>query len=216
MNEAIFMRDPEFQIPDYDSVIKQVKKLIAVCREKIRANKNEAIHDFNQIFERELDAILDNLVVINHFHASARCLRAALELVAKNICISGGYGEKTGLCELSFADKYKVRKLTWKNESPLLNFVRAEIISEELFSNFRETYGNLSKYVHYRITYELAHTRPDLIKNEQWYAKAAWLVSQKGRNGRDVKATMIEYTLVPALEVLNDLLDVCRNGPYYL
>jgi hypothetical protein len=100
MIEAILMRDPEFQIPDYDSVIKQVKKIVAVCRKKIRVNKNEAIHDFNQVLERELDAILDNLVVTNHSHASARCLRAALELVAKNICISGGYGEKKGLCEL--------------------------------------------------------------------------------------------------------------------
>jgi hypothetical protein len=165
---------------------------------------------------RELDAVLDNLVVVNHYHAAARCVRAALELVAKNICISGGYGEKSGLCTLSFADKYKVRRLSSKNGSPLLNFVREEIVTEKLFYDFIEAYGNLSKYVHNRITYELVHTRPDLIESEEWYSTAVWLVSEKGKDGRDVKATMIMFNLIPALEVLRDLLDVCKDGPDYL
>lgn len=202
--------DSGFHIPDYDRVIEQVESLILVCRGKIRLNKNEAIHDLNKIVERELDAVHDNLVIINHYHAAARCVRAALELVAKNICIAGGYGGGK-LSNMSFADKYKVRKLSSRKESPLLNFVGEGMISEELFSDFIEFYGNLSKYVHYRVTYDLAHTRPDLVKNEQWYSTVVWLASEKGKDGRDVKATLIEYTLIPALGVLSELLDVCKR-----
>jgi hypothetical protein len=84
--------------------------------------------------------------------------------------------------------------------------VRDGILWEDEFLMFRESYKTLSSYVHYRITYELCHTLPKRIKNEQYYAEVARLAEEKGDVAKIVKATLIKYALEPALETLHILL----------
>jgi hypothetical protein len=79
--------DQERKIPDYDEEIENVKTLISSCRRALKTNNVEVIPHFNEILSRELDAIIDILVKVDHFHASARCARAALELTRAHVCI---------------------------------------------------------------------------------------------------------------------------------
>jgi hypothetical protein len=108
---------------------------------------------------------------------------------------------------MSFSEKYGLKCLTHKRKSPILELVRDGILDDIEFQAFCEVYSNLSNYVHYRVTYHLAHVIPNKIKSEQFYAEALRLSSKKGITARFVKATMIKYSLEPALEVLNMLLE---------
>jgi len=192
--------DQEWKIPDYDEEIENVKTLVSSCKRELSTNKVEVIPHFNEILNRELDAIIDILVKIDHFHASARCVRAALELTMVNLyrCFYPG----GRLSDISFWDKYGLKGLTHRTKSPLLRLVGEGLIDDVEFGLFCETYGNLSEYVHYRVTYELCHTLPEIIKSEQYYAAVVRYAGRKGRIARIVKSTLIKYSLEPALETL--------------
>jgi len=194
----------EFKIPDYTREVKKVQTLVDSCKIKLKSNKVEAIPHFNEIISRELDAVVETLTKIDHFHASARCARAALELTMVNLYRYFHPGGR--LLNGSFLEKYGVKGLTHKTRSPILELVRDGILDEIEFGLFRESYSYLSSYVHYRITYELCHTLPTKIKSKQYYAEVLRLAVKKGRIARIVKATLIKGSLVPALETLNMLL----------
>jgi len=196
--------DQEWTIPDYDEEIENVKILVSTCKRELGTNKVEVIPHFNEILNRELSAITDILVKIDHFHASARCARAALELTAINLYRYFYPGGR--LMDMSFWEKYGLRRLSHRTESPLLKLVRDGVLDEVEFGLFCESYSNLSEYVHHRITYELCHTLPKKIKSEQYYAEVVRLAGKRGRIARIVKATLIKYSLEPALEVLLVLL----------
>ncbi len=192
--------DLEWKIPDYDEEIGNVKTLISSCKKELRKNTVEVIPHFNEILNRELDAIVDILVKIDHFHASARCARAALELTMVNLyrCFYPG----GRLTNMSFWKKYGLKRLTHRTESPLLQLIDEGVIDDVEFGIFCEAYGNLSEYVHYRVTYELCHTLPKIIRSEQYYAAVVRYAGKKGRIARIIKSTLIKYSLKPALETL--------------
>lgn len=192
--------DQEWVIPDYDEEIENVKKLISSCKRELKANKVEVIPHFNEIVNRELDAIIDILVKIDHFHASARCVRAALELTMINLYRYFFPGGRP--TDASFWKKYGLKRLTHRTKSPLLRLVGEGVIDDVEFGLFCETYGNLSGYVHHRVTYELCHILPEVIKSEQYYAAVVRYAGRKGRIARIVKSSLIKYSLEPALETL--------------
>lgn len=193
----------EFKIPDYDTEIGNVKALIESCKKEISSNGIQAIPHFNAILSRELDAIKD-ILSIGHFHAAARSVRTALELVVTNLYRHFYPGGR--LTDISFQAKYGVKRLSDRKRSPILQLVRDGILWEDEFLMFREWYKTLSSYVHYRITYELCHTLPKRIKNEQYYAEVARLAAEEDNTAKIVKATLIKYTLEPALETLHMLI----------
>lgn len=196
--------EPEFQIPDYEEQTKKVIALVASCKKKLESNKIEAIPYFNEILGRELDAVSDCLIRIDHFHASARCARATLELTMINLYRYFHSGGR--LLDHSFKEKYGVKRLTSLKESPIRELISEGVIDDLEFGLFCESYGYLSGYVHSRVTYELCHTLPGEIKNVQWYAEVLKLSGEKGQTARIVKATLIKYSLIPALETLDMLL----------
>lgn len=204
----ILEEDDEFKIPDYDTEIGNVKALVEFCRKEIRSNRIQAIPHFNAILNRELDAVVD-ILSIGHFHAAARSARTALELVITNLYRHFYPGGR--LEDISFQAKYGVRRLSDRKRSPILQLVRDGILWEDEFLMFREWYKTLSGYVHYRITYELCHTLPKRIKNEQYYAEVARLAEEEGGVAKVVKATLIKYSLEPALETLHILLKSYRR-----
>jgi len=152
------LKDQEFEIPDYAEEIENVKKLVESCRKQLKSNKIQGIPYINEILNRELDAVVDALTKIDHFHASARSARAALELSAVNLYRHFYPGGR--LLDMSFWEKYGLKKLTHKSESPLLELVREGIWDDVQFDLFCESYRNLSEYVHHRVTYHLVHTVP--------------------------------------------------------
>ena len=192
--------DEEFKIPDYHEEIKNVTILVKDCREELETNEIEAIPHFNEILSRELVAIIDTLTKIDHFHASARCARAALELTMINLYRY--FYPRKKLLNMSFGKKYGLKRLTHRTESPLLQLIDAGVIDDVEFGLFCETYGHLSEYVHHRVTYELCHTLPKIIESEQSYADVLRYAGRKGRTARIVKSTLIKYSLEPALETL--------------
>lgn len=196
--------EPEFKIPDYDAEIRNVKALVKSCREQLESNHIQAIPHFNEIMNRELDAVVDVLTKVDHFHACARCARAALELTVVNLYRHFYPGGR--LLDGSFWEKYGLKSLTHRTESPILKLVREGVLDDIEFGFFCESYKNLSEYVHYRITYELCHTLPRIIRSEQYYAEVVKLAEKKGRVATIVKATLIKYSLEPALEALLMLL----------
>lgn len=192
--------DEEFKVPDYDEEIENVKALVKSCRTEIESNNIQVVPYFNEIVSRELDAIIDTLTKIDHFHASARCVRAALELTAVNLY---RYFYPSGrLLSISFWEKYWLRSLSHRTKSPLLELVGDGVLWEEDFHSFRESYKALSDYVHFRVTYELCHTLPEKIRNPQYYVDVLRLAGKKTSIARIVKATLIKYSLEPALETL--------------
>ena len=196
--------DEGFKISDYNEEIEKVKTLVKSCRKELESNNVEAIPYFNDILNRELDAIVETLTKIDHFHASARSARTALELTAVNLYRHFHPGGS--LLDTSFWERYGLRGLSHPKKSPLLELVRAGILWEETFHRFRESYKDLSEYVHHRVTYHLYKTLPEKVKGPQQYAEVMRLAVKKGRVAEIVKATLIEYTLEPALEVLQVLL----------
>jgi hypothetical protein len=199
------LKDPEFEVFDFDKQVMQVESLVAKCRDQLKSNRIETIPHFNEIMNRELDAVVDTLTKIDHFHASARCARAALELTMINL-YGRFYPVGKGLINDSFRTKYGVRGLTHRTKSPILKLVRDGILDEVEFGFFVESYGYLSDYVHNRVTYHLCHIMPRTIVSVEWYAEALRLAGKQGRTARIVKATLINYCLVPGLETLNMLL----------
>lgn len=199
------MKDPEFEVFDFDKQVMQIESLVAKCRNQLKSNTIEAIPHFNEIMNRELDAVVDTLTKIDHFHASARCARAALELTMINL-YGHFYPVGKGLINDSFRTKYGVKGLTHRTKSPILQLVRDGILDEFEFGFFVESYGYLSDYVHYRVTYHLCHIMPKTIVSEEYYAEALRLAGEKGNTARIVKATLINYCLKPALETLSMLL----------
>jgi hypothetical protein len=195
-----FIKDPEFEIFDYEKQVIQVISLVAKCKTQLTFNTLETIPYFNEIMNRELDAIIDTLTKINHFHASARCARAALELTLINLY--GHFHSQGSLLSASFKEKYGVKKLTHKTESPILELVENGVLDQLEFDLLRESYSNLSNYVHSRETYHLFHTLPHMIKSEQYYADVLKLAGERGNTARIVKATLINYSLKPGLETL--------------
>ena len=194
----------EFKPPDYDEEIENVRDLVKSCRKTLESNNIQAIPHFNEILDRELEAIVDTLTKIDHFHSSARSARTALELTVVNLYRHFYPGGRP--LDKSFWEKYGLRRLSHRTKSPLLELVRDGVLDEIQFGLFCESYSNLSEYVHHRITYELCHTLPRKIKSEQYYAEVVRLAGKKGRVARIVKATLIKYSLEPALEVLLMLL----------
>ena len=190
----------EWIIPDYDEEIENVKTLVSTCKRELSTNEVEVIPHFNEILNRELDAIVDILVKIDHFHASARCVRAALELTMINLYRYFYPGGR--VVDASFWEKYGLKCLTHRTESPLLQLIDEGVIDDDEFGLFCETYRNLSEYVHHRVTYELCHTLPKIIKSEQYYADVVRYAGRKGRIARIIKSTLIKYSLEPALETL--------------
>ena len=201
--------DQEWKIPNYDEEVENVKKLVSTCKRELSTNKVEAIPHFNEILNRELDAIIDILVKIDHFHASARCARAALELTMINLYRYFYPGGR--VVDGSFWEKYGLKRLTHRTESPLLQLIEAGVIDDVEFDAFCGTYGNLSEYVHHRVTYELCHTLPEIIENTQYYADVVRYAGRKGRIARIIKSTLIKYSLEPALETLLRLIRKHRD-----
>ena len=199
-------KEQEFKIPDYDEEIENVSALVQTCRIELESNKIQGIPYFNEILDRELDAIIDCLTKINHFHASARSARTALELTAINLYRYNYPGGK--LVDASFYEKYGLRSLSHPKKSPLLDLVRNGVLGEEVFIRFCESYRDLSEYVHHRVTYVLSHTLPEKIKSSQDYAEVLRLAVKKGHTAIIVKSTLIKYSLEPALEVLLTLLEI--------
>ena len=192
--------EPEFKIPDYDKEIVNVRALVKSCRAEIESNSIQVIPHFNEILSRELDAVIDTLTKIDHFHASARCARAALELTMINLYRYFHPGGR--VVDASFWEKYGLKRLTHRTKSPLLQLIDEGVVDDDEFDIFCETYRNLSEYVHYRVTYELCHTLPKVIRNEQYYAEVVRYAGRKGRIARIVKSTLIKYSLEPALDTL--------------
>lgn len=202
------MPSDEFVIPDYNEEIEIIKKQTKLAKNYLIRNNIESIPHINIILDRELDAVLDNLIMIDHYHSAARCVRTALELAAKNLYF-GNYPSKIGgPSTISFSDKFPIKRLTHRTESPLLNLVSDGVMSEDLFLRFREVYKDLSGFVHHRITYELAHTLPHIFPSTQHYSTALKMATSKEKEEKIVKATLIKYQLNPALQVLIDLLAV--------
>ena len=69
--------DEGFKISDYNEEIEKAKTLVESCKKELESNNVEAIPYFNEILNRELDAIMDTFTKIDHFHASARSARAS-------------------------------------------------------------------------------------------------------------------------------------------
>lgn len=202
------IEDSEFAIFDYNEEVNKIKKIVDSYKKKLTSNKIEAIPSFNEIFVRELDAIVDTLK-IGHFHASARCTRAALELAFANLFFYTYGRSSSRLTDSSFSDKYglaRLTPLTHKKKSPLLRLVTDGVLDDTEFYAFCEVYRDLSTYVHYRVTYHLAHVMPNKIKSEQWYAEALRLSGKEGKVADVVKATMVKYTIEPAFDVLGWVL----------
>jgi len=199
----------EFKIPDYHEEIENVKTLVKSCRKEVETNEIEVIPHFNEILSRELVAVMDTLTKIDHFHASARCVRAALELTMVNLYRYFYPGGRP--IDGSFWEKYGLKSLSHRTKSPLLQLISEGVLDDIEFGLFCESYQNLSEYVHYRVTYELCHTLPRVIKNEQYYAEVVKLAGGRGRTARIVKATLVKYSLEPALEVLLALLRVYKR-----
>jgi hypothetical protein len=202
--------NPEFQIYDYDKEVQIIADRIERCKKIINSNEIQAIPSFNEIILREFEAVLDTLR-IGHFHASARCARAALELTAANLCLYHHVSGDGRLIDMSFSKKYRVYGLTHKKNSPILQLIKLGILDDFIFRAFCEEYSELSSYVHYRETYHLIHIMPELIGSEHNYSEVLRLSGNNDEIGRIVKATMIHKTLGTAFEVLEMLL-VNYNG----
>lgn len=199
----------EFPIPDYNEELRNVKRVIKECKKILALVKVEGIPYFSKVLERELDAISDNLTIVDHYHAASRCLRAALELAAKNIYLAK-YGHAQFMA-ISFSDKYYVPFLSSRKKSPLRRLVRDEIMPEYLFLEFSEKYQNLSKYVHYRTTYDLYHTLRRVFPMDRDFAKVLKMSGDKTKEASIVKATLIKFELVPALDALLEFLKIATR-----
>ncbi len=197
--------DPEFPILNYDTEVQKIKDSVDRCRSLLNSNSIQAIPNFNEILNRELEAITD-ILAIGHFHAAARCTRAAIELTAANLCLYHKLGGSGRLTDISFSKKYRVSGLTNKKDSPLLKLVKLGIIDDPLFSAFRVVYGDLSCYVHYRVSYYLIHVMPERLESEYHYAETLRLSEKNDETGKTVKATMVKLILEPAFFVLEILL----------
>jgi hypothetical protein len=194
------MKDkPEFEAFDYETEVQKINISIKQCRSILNSNKIQAIPDFNEIMERELEAIRDTLKIC-HFHAAARCTRAALELTAANLCLYFNVSGSRRLINSSFSQKYSVQGLTHKKKSPLLELLRLGVIDDAMFNAFCYTYSELSSFVHYRESYHLCHIIPDLDEHD--YSEVLRLSGKNDKTGRIVKATMVNRTLEPAFEIL--------------
>jgi hypothetical protein len=194
----------EFPVPDFTMEVAKAERTMNACKEILPDIKTEGIPYFAEILRRELEAVLDNLTVVDHYHAASRCARAALELTMKNMYFAKY--PKGRLLAMSFSNKYFVPNLTSKESSPLLRLVRDGSISEFQFQEFREKYKILSDYVHHRTTYDLFHTLSRLFPTEVDYAQVVKTVAGKNQEARIVKATLLKFELNPALELLFDLL----------
>lgn len=199
----------EFPTPDYNVELGNVERLIEKCKKTLVLAKAEGIPYFSKVLERELDAILDNLIIVDHYHAASRCLRAALELTAKNIYLVK-YGHAQFMA-MSFSDKYYVPYLSSRKNSPLRRLVRDETMPEYLFLEFRENYRKLSKYVHYRTTYDLYHTLRKHFPRDGDFAKVMKMSGDKTKEAFIVKATLMKFELLPALNVLLELLKIATR-----
>ncbi len=199
----------EFSVPDYSVELRRVERIIEECKKTLTLVKMDGIPYFSKVLERELDAILDNLTIVDHFHAASRCLRAALELTAKNIYLAK-YGQAQ-LIATSFSDKYYVPFLSSRKKSPLRRLITDGIMPEHLFLAFREEYQNLSKYVHYRTTYDLYHTLRRVFPSEADFAKVLKMSGDKTREASIVKATLMKLELMPAFDVLVELLEIAAK-----
>jgi hypothetical protein len=197
------MKDkPEFEAFNYENEVQKINASIKLCKKILSSNKIQAIPSFNEIMERELEAVIDTLN-IGHFHAAARCTRAALELAAGNLCLYFKVSGSRRLINISFAKKYTLKGLTHKKKSPLLDLITIGVIDDLMFDAFRETYGELSSYVHYRVTYHLCHVIPEQIRSAHNYSEALRLSGKNDELGKLVKATMVNRTLGSAFEVLH-------------
>jgi len=196
----------EFPVPSFQDEVAKAQRTVRACNCVLSRVRIDGIPSFQEILRREMEAVLDNLTIVDHYHAASRCARAALELAMKNMYLAK-YG-KGRLLAMSFSDKYYVPKLTSRDSSPLLRLVRDGIISEYQFQEFREKYKILSDYVHHRTTYDLCHTLSKLFPMESDYAQVVKTVAGKSGEAKIVKATLLKFELNPALDLLLDLLKV--------
>lgn len=190
----------------YETELQKAMNEIAVCKELVRKNKLKIIPDFNEIMLRELVAVEDNLEIVHHYHAAARCLRAGLELCVKNLYFAKFGSPASVIQGDSFSDRYKLSGIS-ASEGPISRLV-PDILSRNLFGCFIESYALLCSRVHYRTIYAHMWKDPRIQKFLKTESVDEPYVLSLGNSARSkmIKTVLIRHELRYALETLEQLL----------